>query len=378
MRSLLSCSPALLALLFSLTGPGLVAAADADKTTSSTPCTATSALGAFYDLRPDMAVKADDKAKHRKRGAPTVDYHARGWDYGSNFTVNVCAPVVKTPENVRGLDKGAWQNISAYYVSKGDVYSLGAATGTLTPRGRKLVLQYTGGSPCGGSGSKKRDLGSSDSSSRLEARGSVHKGASYGAYDEEDEKDGRATTARTATTAAAKTKVSEAAKEKDTDAPERRKSATISFLCDRDSTTGTAAISFVGADPDECAYFFEMRSMHACAGAEPHTPGSVGPGSVFAIILLIAVLVYLGGGIMYQRTVANQRGWRQLPNYSLWAGIWSFITDLFTIVASSCARFLPSRRGYHYVSGSPTRGRYNRDREAENRLIDQYDEEWDD
>jgi cation-dependent mannose-6-phosphate receptor len=37
------------------------------------------------------------------------------------------------------------------------------------------------------------------------------------------------------------------------------------------------------------------------------------------------VLVYLVGGVFYQRTVAHARGWRQLPNYSLWAGIWSFI-----------------------------------------------------
>jgi cation-dependent mannose-6-phosphate receptor len=28
---------------------------------------------------------------------------------------------------------------------------------------------------------------------------------------------------------------------------------------------------------------------------------------------------------MYQRSVAHARGWRQLPNYSLWAGIASFI-----------------------------------------------------
>lgn len=27
---------------------------------------------------------------------------------------------------------------------------------------------------------------------------------------------------------------------------------------------------------------------------------------------------------MYQRSVAHARGWRQLPNYSLWAGIGSF------------------------------------------------------
>jgi len=103
-----------------------------------------------------------------------------------------------------------------------------------------------------------------------------------------------------------------------------RKSASISFLCDHDPDTPTA-ISFAMADPYECAYFFEVRSQHACASAEPHKPGSVGPGSVFAIIFFITVLVYVMGGVFYQRTVAHARGWRQLPNYSMWAGIWSLI-----------------------------------------------------
>jgi cation-dependent mannose-6-phosphate receptor len=54
--------------------------------------------------------------------------------------------------------------------------------------------------------------------------------------------------------------------------------------------------------------------------------------------------------------------------------------DIFTILTSSCARFLPSRRGYSRVSlngngNGNVRGRHSDD---ENRLIDQLDEEWDD
>ncbi len=110
------------------------------------------------------------------------------------------------------------------------------------------------------------------------------------------------------------------------DSKTRRKSTIISFLCDREPTNAQAAISFVGTDPDECSYFFEARSIHACAQAEPHKPGSVGPGSVFGLIFVIAVLVYAIGGVCYNRTVTHARGWRQLPNYGLWAGIWGFIS----------------------------------------------------
>lgn len=161
----------------------------------------------------------------------------------------------------------------------------------LRSRGRKLVLQYDGGSPCGGKSTKHRrgtpvPRASKPAPHRIETLAN-------------DDKD--------------KTTV-------------RRKSTTISFLCDRDPGNTQASISFVGTDPDECAYFFEARSVHACAHAEPHKPGSVGPGSVFGIILLIAVLVYVLGGVFYNRAVTNARGWRQLPNYSLWAGIWEFIS----------------------------------------------------
>jgi cation-dependent mannose-6-phosphate receptor len=169
----------------------------------------------------------------------------------------------------------------------------------LHSRGRKLVLQYTGGSPCGESKSSPKD----DDDDYYDKRGlkSYNEGLSSPAHVHEIE-----TIERSESTSKS-----------------RQKSATISFLCDRDAGT-TTAVSFVGVDPDECSYFFEARSVHACAHAEPHKPGSVGPGSVFGLIFVIAVLVYILGGVFYNRTVAHARGWRQLPNYSLWAGIGSF------------------------------------------------------
>lgn len=103
-----------------------------------------------------------------------------------------------------------------------------------------------------------------------------------------------------------------------------RKSSVISFLCERDPLAPLATLSFVGVSPDECAYFFEVRSQAACATAEPAQQG-VGPAGVFGIIVVIAILVYFIGGIFYSRNVSHQRGWRQLPNYSFWAGIGNFI-----------------------------------------------------
>ncbi|POR33896.1 Mannose-6-phosphate receptor, binding protein [Tolypocladium paradoxum] len=323
------------------------AADDPSPTTHAPACTATSSSGsgAFFDLRPDMAVRPD-KGKSHKAGV-AKDYHSKGYDYGKNFTMNICGSVVDPVSSVVGLDKSVWANVSAYYMSHGNVYSIGSQSMDLHSRGRKLVLQYTGGSPCG-----------SKSSRESRATGSSYE------YDDED-----------SALATQLHRVETLAKD-DEKATVRRKSTTISFLCDQNPGSTQASVSFVGTDPDECAYFFEARSVHACAHAEPHKPGSVGPGSVFGIILLIAVLVYALGGVFYNRTVAHARGWRQLPNYSTWAGIWSFMSDMCVILCSSCARCLPSRRGYSQLNSDVSAR--NRNSEAENRLIDQLDEEWDD
>lgn len=56
------------------------------------------------------------------------------------------------------------------------------------------------------------------------------------------------------------------------------------------------------------------------------------------------------------------------------------LQDMFIIATSSCAGFLPGRRGYVSVSANgngSSRGRGSR-ADDENRLIDQLDEEWDD
>src|SRR5437870_10516756 len=80
-----------------------IAATEPDKTTSTAPCTASSTGGAFYDLRPDIAFALADGAKPKK-GVRSTDYVARGHDYGSNFTVNICGALVKPPKEVVGID----------------------------------------------------------------------------------------------------------------------------------------------------------------------------------------------------------------------------------------------------------------------------------
>lgn len=176
------------------------------------------------------------------------------------------------------------------------------------------MLQYTNGSPCGEASSSKlseKSLRSDDDDDdddedkeKEKEKDDKKKHKDDDDDDDDDEDD----------------------KKKHKDAKGgRRKSATISFHCDKDPLSTGAIASYASVDPDECAYFFEMLSPIACGGAAPAKEG-LGPAAVFAIIGAIAILVYFLGGVFYQRNVAHARGWKQLPNFTMWAGIWSCIT----------------------------------------------------
>ena len=53
-------------------------------------------------------------------------WHSRGWDYGLNFTLNFCAPVIEHLDEVEGIKKDDVKNISAFYADEDDrTYSIG-------------------------------------------------------------------------------------------------------------------------------------------------------------------------------------------------------------------------------------------------------------
>ena len=122
----LHTSQSVFLLLASLLSGAIAAdSTEPEKTTTVEPCTAKSTSGAFFNLQPDIAIKPEDGAKPH-RNIPSEDYHARGYDYGYNFTLNICSAVVAPPKEVVGLDDDLARNVSAYYESKGKVYSLGS------------------------------------------------------------------------------------------------------------------------------------------------------------------------------------------------------------------------------------------------------------
>ena len=245
MKLLTSSLAQTLLLFLSATSFTPVASAS-DSSDTHISCVARSpTTGLYYDLNAISLTPPESKdgAKIHK-GDRDESWQARGHDYGTNFTINICSPVIEDVEDVEGVEKSRWKNVSAYYEKSGKVYSIGCVLRRITItnvfentnkiwhrqqasdpffRGRKLVLNYTDGSPC--------PAASSDRYSNP-----------------------------------------------------RTKSTIMSFLCDRDAHASQTAVSFVGT-MDECTYFFEVRSSVACGGMAPGPDGQgLGPGGVFGVM----------------------------------------------------------------------------------------------
>lgn len=89
------------------------------------PCTIFSPFtGAYYDLN-SIAVQplVDHKPAHKDDR--TESWHSRGYDYGTNFTLNFCRPVIEDISNVVGVDDSLWKNVSAFYKYNDETYSIG-------------------------------------------------------------------------------------------------------------------------------------------------------------------------------------------------------------------------------------------------------------
>lgn len=89
------------------------------------PCTIRSPVsGAFFDLS-SLSLHPPKDIKDVKKGEVLESYHVKGQDYGANFTINFCAPVVEDLSDVEGVERKLAQNVSAYYTIGKKTYSIG-------------------------------------------------------------------------------------------------------------------------------------------------------------------------------------------------------------------------------------------------------------
>jgi cation-dependent mannose-6-phosphate receptor len=136
-------------------------------------------------------------------------------------------------------------------------------------RGRKLVLNYTDGSPCGGSSSHSSSVSAFDEEYKDVESLTSGGFRTYSSSDDDEDKD--------------KDKDKDKEKEKEKEKHGRKKSTIISLLCEADPLAAKAAISFVAASDDECTYFFEARTHAACGTIEKEAQ-QLGPSGVFGVM----------------------------------------------------------------------------------------------
>lgn len=109
--------------------PWSVLAAESKPDAKTKPCTIYSPnTGAYFDLNTISILPPEMKEDKKVRPDDREDsWHSRGYDYGANFTLNICGPVIEKLEDVVGVDKDRWQNVSAFYRLDGKTYSIGYA-----------------------------------------------------------------------------------------------------------------------------------------------------------------------------------------------------------------------------------------------------------
>ena len=108
--------------------PFLLSTVIATESESTKPCTINSPLGAYFDLN---TITVQPRIDHKKahKDDRTESWHAKGYDYNVNFTLNFCAPVIETLEDVVGVESSLYKNISAFYEFDGKTYSIGYVLG---------------------------------------------------------------------------------------------------------------------------------------------------------------------------------------------------------------------------------------------------------
>lgn len=94
------------------------------------PCTIHSPnTGLYFDLNAISVQLGKKDGKKSHADLRDESWHVKGHDYGANFTINICAPVVENLTDVAGVDESRWQNVSAYYEMDGKTYSIGYVFG---------------------------------------------------------------------------------------------------------------------------------------------------------------------------------------------------------------------------------------------------------
>jgi hypothetical protein len=101
-------------------------------------CTVTSPHSEnFFDLRKLQREHVP------KKGPPQTDWIIKGLDYGANFSINICGPVIADASRVEGISEKEKDAVGAFYEKNGTMYSIGFVCSLLSPPPPRCVLANT-------------------------------------------------------------------------------------------------------------------------------------------------------------------------------------------------------------------------------------------
>jgi hypothetical protein len=121
-----SSLPVLLLLLLNNVAALLQERAERTPKAADPRCTVTNPLTKeFYDLRPLTRHESDKSLQSSDIADCRTDWHVNGYDYGHNFTLNICEPVLSDYSDV--VDTFDRRNVSGFYIDN---------------EGRKLSIGY--------------------------------------------------------------------------------------------------------------------------------------------------------------------------------------------------------------------------------------------
>ncbi|CAG5124759.1 unnamed protein product [Candidula unifasciata] len=86
--------------------------------------------------------------------------------------------------------------------------------------------------------------------------------------------------------------------------------------------------------PSPVIYKFTLATRHICAGAK--NEGGLSPGSVMVIIFFVLLIVYILGGLLFQKFIRKAQGVEIIPNYVFWKDFPFLVKDGFVFTFQCC------------------------------------------
>jgi len=119
------------------------------------------------------------------------------------------------------------------------------------------------------------------------------------------------------------------------------RNTTITIYCNPRYTTPVIGANNVESGVEtnnSCQYAVAVNASAGCPVAVPGPPNGknipikLSAGSAIFIVLIVVMVLYCGGGFMYNSQVKGRRGWEAMPNSPFWLKFFGLVGDGFKYV----------------------------------------------